>query len=879
MGEVAARRALDVGLAHNSALRPTEASAAFREALRLLDGDGASAEKGSSGDGAAYVRARAFLGLAVSELELDGDVRAAQRRLADAARWATKASSGAVAVAVQGQLGLVRMRSGDVRGAIEALDAARELIAEAEPVDACRILLNRGSLLLELGDVEGARVDLAESAERAAEAGDELRAFKARHNLGYAHFLAGDLPAALAAMDEAAAVRHGASEAVALLDRAHVLLEAGLVTAADARLAEAGELFAVAGLDLELAQVELARATGSLLVPDAERALRWARSARRRFAARRNASWLARAQLVESQAQLTRLRGTRRRAELERLAERALALSTPGVVTSRVFVRTALVTAAEAFVAAGRPDAAVAALARSGRGATQSVLSFEVRSRLVRAQVAIAGGDRAAARRHVRAGQALLAEHRAGLGSVEAVAAAGVHGARLTTLDVGSALADGRATAVLEAVERGRATFAGPVRVRPPQDPELRGLLSDLRRGVERRRALAEAGAAAEAERDELAQQAVRLREQVRERSWQLDEGLAPQRAPRLSRVRAALPRGTTVLDLFEHEGAVLAVVVGPREVRLERLVALEDVAGVLRRVRADLTVLARPLAPQLAAVARSSLDRGLARLDAMLLAPVAGADALHVVATGLLATVPWGALPSRSGRGTSVASRLAVGGPSDDGGPGRGETTLPTGADGQSQEAVAGRRRRVVALAGPGLVLADGEVEAVVACWPAADRVVGARATSAAATTALATADVVHLATHGYHEADNPLFSWLRMADGPLYAHELEQVRLPGSVVVLSACEVGRVTPLLGGEALGLASVLLRLGASAVVAALAPLREDLAARAMPALHSELARGADVATALARAGAVVGEPLPMSCFAAAVPDARGRTRP
>ena len=866
MDVAAARRALDDGLAHNSAMRPGEASVAFRAALGHLDTgapDDASLEHQ-----AAYVRARSFLGLAVSELELDGDVRAAEGRLAEAARWATTAESGAVAVAVQGQLGLVRLRSGDVRGAVEALDAARVLIDEAEPVDACRILLNRGSLLLELGDVDAARVDLAASAERAAVLGDELRAFKARHNLGYAHFLAGDLPAALAAMGEAAAAGHGASEAVALLDRAQVLLEAGLVSAADARLAEAGEIFAAAGLDHDLAQVELARASGALLVPDPDRALRWARSARRRFAARRNASWLARAQLVESQAQLARLRGTRRRAELERLAERALELAVPQVVTSRVFVRTALVTAAEAFVAAGRTDAAVAALARSARGASQSVLSFEVRSRLVRAQVALARGDRRAARRHVRAGQALLAEHRAGLGSVEAVAAAGVHGARLTELDVGAALREGRAAAVLEAVERGRATFAGPVRVRPPQDSTLRALLNELRRVTDRRRSLAAAGAGVEAERDDLARQAARLREQVRERSWQLGEGLAPQGPPRLSDVRAALAGRTTILDLVEHEGSVHAVVVGPREVRLERLAAVAEVTSVLRRLRADLTVLARPLAPQLASVARSSLDRGLARLDELLLTPVASVEALHVVATGTLATVPWGALPSRSGRETSVASRLAVASTGE-----VGEASRVAGEGGCGDEREPGAHRRVVALAGPGLALADGEVEAVAACWPGAQSILGAGASSAAATSALATAEVVHLAAHGHHEADNPLFSWLRMSDGPLFAHELEHVRLPGSVVVLSACEVGRVTPLHGGEALGLASVLLRLGASAVVASLAPLRDDLAARAMPALHAELAGGASLPAALTRAGSVVGEPLPMSCFTATVPAA------
>ncbi len=111
----------------------------------------------------------------------------------------------------------------------------------------------------------------------------------------------------------------------------------------------------------------------------------------------------------------------------------------------------------------------------------------------------------------------------------------------------------------------------------------------------------------------------------------------------------------------------------------------------------------------------------------------------------------------------------------------------------------------------------------------------------------------VVHLAAHGTHETDNPLFSSLRLADGPLFAHELDGTDLHGVVVVLSACEVGLSTPRIGGESLGLTSVLLRLGARAVIASVAPLRDDVAARVMPSLHAELRDGAMPGTALARA--------------------------
>jgi len=130
----------------------------------------------------------------------------------------------------------------------------------------------------------------------------------------------------------------------------------------------------------------------------------------------------------------------------------------------------------------------------------------------------------------------------------------------------------------------------------------------------------------------------------------------------------------------------------------------------------------------------------------------------------------------------------------------------------------------------------------------------------------AIAGADVVHLAAHGVHEPDNPLFSCVRLADGPLYAHELDGVDLSGAVVVLSACETGRASVRLGGEPLGMTSVLLRLGARAVVSAVAPLRDDVAARVMPHLHAELRAATDPAAALARAVAAESEPVPLVCF-------------
>jgi CHAT domain-containing protein len=150
---------------------------------------------------------------------------------------------------------------------------------------------------------------------------------------------------------------------------------------------------------------------------------------------------------------------------------------------------------------------------------------------------------------------------------------------------------------------------------------------------------------------------------------------------------------------------------------------------------------------------------------------------------------------------------------------------------------------------------------------WPGATVLTGAAATTAAVRAVLTTHDIVHLATHGRHDADNPLFAFVDLADGPLYAHELDGTRLPGSVLVLSACEVGGSSQVVGGEVLGLSSVLLRLGARAVVAAVAPLSDAVAARVMPRFHAHLRATDDPEAALAAALADEPEPVPLVCFA------------
>ena len=116
-----------------------------------------------------------------------------------------------------------------------------------------------------------------------------------------------------------------------------------------------------------------------------------------------------------------------------------------------------------------------------------------------------------------------------------------------------------------------------------------------------------------------------------------------------------------------------------------------------------------------------------------------------------------------------------------------------------------------------------------------------------------MASSEVFHVAAHGVHRQDSPLFSSLRLADGPLYAYELDPSSGLAGCVVLSACEAGLTTLRPGDESLGLSHVLLQLGTSSVIAGVARVGDDVSARLMDGVHRAMARGTDAASALAEA--------------------------
>jgi CHAT domain-containing protein len=143
-----------------------------------------------------------------------------------------------------------------------------------------------------------------------------------------------------------------------------------------------------------------------------------------------------------------------------------------------------------------------------------------------------------------------------------------------------------------------------------------------------------------------------------------------------------------------------------------------------------------------------------------------------------------------------------------------------------------------------------------------------GTRATGDAFLHAIDGAQLVHVAAHGRHERESPLFSSIRLVDGPVVGFDLDRVAQPPQQVVLSACDLGQATVRPGDEALGLTRALLHSGTSTIISGVAKVSDEKTADLMVDYHRRLAAGAAPADALAGALAATAEPIPFACFGA-----------
>jgi tetratricopeptide (TPR) repeat protein len=798
---------------HNNG-RPARALALLDKARRLLDG--------ATDPALAQVEIALWITRAMPEAEVHG-VERGLACLTEARRRAGEVADRQLLARIHSQTAVVAMRGGLWDAALAELAEAEQYLDAADDNDTFAILLNAGSIGLFRGELTGTRRALNRALQHARRLDRQDWILKVAHNLGYAEFLAGNMPTALALMEEADAGAVQVSRGVALLDRARVLVESGLVREADDTLARAARIFAAERVAQDLAETELERARCALAIGDVAAARRLALRAADRFRRRGNDAWRRSAELVRLQAELA---GRTPAGRLLESAGRMLAETRAAGL--RLPARIAALLMCEVYLAAGQVESAAEELDRLGPARRDDPITGRMHWHYVDARVRAAAGDAPAARRRIHSALGELARYQARFGSIDLRTASAVHGRRLAELDITLALRGGRPAAVFAAAERARAVSTRLPPVRPPDDPVAAELLAELRHVLDALRAVEQDQRASEP----LLRKRRELERQIMARSWTVSGSGMVGKPASLGRVRSVLQdRARTMVMYVQAGGTLSAVVVGDR-VRLVELGPSAPVLEQARRVRADLDVVAHPtLPPGIREAAGGSLRRSLRELESVLLAPLGVEGPLVLVSTGLLGQLPWASLPALRGRSIVVA-------------PSASKWLAST-------QSVPSATVAVAALAGPDLGRAAVEVDAVGDAWT--DAQVDGTASRTALLEAVTSANVLHVAAHGVHQPENPLFSSLRMVDGPVFAHELDQRGHAPQHVVLSACEVGLATIRPGDEALGLASVLLNLGTRSVIASVARVGDEVAARTMAAYHLRLAKGEDSAAALAAA--------------------------
>ena len=155
-------------------------------------------------------------------------------------------------------------------------------------------------------------------------------------------------------------------------------------------------------------------------------------------------------------------------------------------------------------------------------------------------------------------------------------------------------------------------------------------------------------------------------------------------------------------------------------------------------------------------------------------------------------------------------------------------------------------------AVGGPGLAGGGAEVPPLAALYDDVTVLSGAQATAGRVLADLDGAWLGHVAAHGTFRADSPLFSSLRLHDGPLTVYDFEQLRRAPHRLVLSSCDAGVLAPAGADELLGLAASLLPLGTAGIVAGVVPLNDAAIVPVMLTLHQHLCAGHGLAASLAR---------------------------
>jgi tetratricopeptide (TPR) repeat protein len=844
-----------------------------REALRLAEADpGQSADLAalvadqarSAGDYAAAAIAERALGLATLHIE-DADAamahlraaitlggRAGAPQLTAEARMTlayvlngsgrSRPALKEIDMAIRDLVGLELVRAEAQRGAIlqllgrfdEALASYREALPTLRRADdhvwVQRVLANRCIIYGYRHQLAAAKKDLREAGDLCDLLDLGLSAGFVQQNLGWINTIGGDVPAALHHLDlaEQRFRALGSRLGFILCDRSELLLSVRLISEARQTAEQAVRQIEREGQQIALPEARLMLARAALLGGDNRHAVEQARRAVGEFTSQQRPYWATLARYVLLVSRLED--GDRRHVTVRQLAAVAHGLAATGWTAATLEARLLV---GQLAIERGSVENGRHALEQVSQSRRRGPALLRSRAWYGEALLRLADGNAAGARKAVRSGLRVLDEHRACMGATDLRANAAGHRSELAALGLRIAMTEGRPSFVLAWAEQSRARHLLSRPAHQPDDPELAAALARLRGTVREIEELHKTGGRSAV----LDRRQAALERQIRDHCRRQPRAAATEPAPAVTVTQLAGALGQAALvEYFHLDTELHAVVLVNGRARLVHIGPLEPARDAVEFAAFAVRRLARrKVSDGSRSAAVAMLRHSAASLDAMLLEPFARLienRPLVVVPTGPLQSLPWSILPSCAGRPVTVAPSAAL--------------WYAAECGGQHWQG------RVAVVAGPGLAGARIEAEAVAAIYRTT-ALIGAAATVPTVTSALNRADLVHLAAHGRVRADNPLFSSLRLADGPLTIYDLERLDRVAPVVIAAACESGRSVVCAGDEILGFSATLLSLGTEQLIAPVVPIPDAETAPLMIAFHRQLAAGRPIAEALSHA--------------------------
>ncbi|WP_254400127.1 CHAT domain-containing protein [Streptomyces sp. AC602_WCS936] len=796
----------------------------------------------------------------------------------------------------------------DVRRAVPVLRQADDVIWTA------RALTLRATVHLALGAVDRADADFTAAEALWDTTGQEHDKADAVESRGLAAFRSGDVPAALRLLDEAEERygKLGTPTFMLTIRRCEVLMAAGLATEA---LAEADGAIAaldgIGGQSTRKAELLLVAARAARLAGDAQTSLARAALSVRLFAGQRRTWYETHARLVLLEARVATGRASGRLvADAAAVAERLAAFGAPAAPEASLLAgRIALELG---WTADAEQHLAVAARSRHGGPPLARMTGWAAQALRARAAGSTRGVLEAC-----RRGLDVLDDHRMTLGASELRARATAQGAELAALAQRASLVSGGPRRLLVWSERWRATVLSAPPTRPPADPVLLSTMTAFRELAARAdEARTDGGRPAPA----LEREQRRLEREIRSRTLHM-RGEGPGDGDRfdVGRLLDRLGDDLLLVELAVLDGRVHVLLCGQGRVRRFEAGLLAEAEREAEHVQAGLRRLAHPGGEARLPLVEAAGAR-LQELLLGPAAAHLGGGPVVVVPPGRLHRVPWALLPALRERVLSVSPSasswlraketapppggrqvlvrgpgLASGGAEvpeladrygavprtrESGGAGAGPAMdvpdVPVAARADEVRAAVGRpapestaRTRLPADRAPDAGPANGHGTSATGpddgYGPPAEPRTDGRPTVLEGDEArvprvlreLDGAALAHIAAHGTFRADSPLFSSLRMADGPLIVHDFERLDRSPYRIILSCCDTARFASVGADELLGLVTALLPLGTAGVVACSAPVNDAAVVPLMLALHKGLDAGLSLAEALRDARAAL----------------------